>query len=74
MTAQQGGNGFKQRTVYPRISTTVSLPNKEAAASYANELLMTFVPEDIWPLTTITVQEKSEGCFAILVTTDSSDT
>ena len=74
MTAQQGGNESNKRTVYPRISTTVSLANKEAAVLYANELLMTFVPEDIWPLTTITVQEKSEGSFAILVTTDSSGT
>lgn len=74
MTAQQGGSGFKQRTVYPRISTTVSLPSKEDAVSYANELRTTFVPEDIWPLTTITVQEKSEGSFAILVTTGSSAT
>ena len=74
MTAQQGGNVSNKRTVYPRISTTAYLPSKEDAVSYANDLLTTFVPEDIWPLTTITVQEKSEGCFAILVTTDSSGT
>lgn len=70
MTAQQGGGVSKRRTVYPRISTTVSLANKEAAVLYANELLTTFVPEDIWPLTTTTVQEESEGCFSVLITTD----
>ena len=70
MTAQQDGNVSNKRTVYPRISTTVSLPSKEAAVLYANELLTTFVPEDIWPLTTITVQEKSEGSFVILILTE----
>jgi hypothetical protein len=70
MTAQQGGNVSNKRTVYPRISTTVFLKSKEDAVSYANDLLTTFVPEDIWPLTTITVQEKSEGCFAILILTE----
>lgn len=74
MTAQQGGNASKLRTVYPRISTTAFFPSKEAAVSYANDLRKLFVHEDIWPLTTITVQEKSEGCFAIVVTTGSSDT
>lgn len=70
MTHQQGGNASRKRTVYPKISTTVSLANKEAAVLYANELRTTFVPEDIWPLTTITVQEKSEGCFVILILTE----
>lgn len=74
MTPQQGGNASNKRTVYPRISTTVSLANKEAAVLYANVLLRTFVPEDIWPLTTITIQEESEGSFAITVTTASSAT
>lgn len=69
MTHQQDGNGSNKRTVFPVISTTVSLPSKEDAVSYANDLRRLFVPEDIWPLTTITVQDVSEGCFAIRVTT-----
>lgn len=73
MIHPQDGNASKRRTVYPRISTTAYLPSKEDAVSYANELLKTFVPEDIWPWTTIMVQEKYEGCFAIVVTIDSSD-
>ena len=74
MTAQQDGNESNKRTVFPRISTTVSLKSKEDAVSYAKELRSIFVPEDIWPLTTITVTEKSEGSFAILVTTGYSVT
>jgi hypothetical protein len=74
MTPQQGGNASNKRTVFPEISTTVSLANKEAAVLYANELRKLFVPEDIWPLTTITIQEESEGYFAIRVTTAYSDT
>lgn len=71
MIHPQDGNASKQRTVFPEISTTVFLPTKEDAVSYASELRKLFVPKEIWPLTTITVQEGSGGCFVIRVTTGS---
>lgn len=74
MTAQQGGGEYRKRTVYPRISTTVSLANKETAVLYAEELRKLFVPDDISPSITITKLDESEGCSVFRVTIDSSVT
>lgn len=70
MTHQQDGSESKLPTAYPEINITAYSKTKEDAALSAIDLLTKFVPEDIWPWTTITILEESEDSYAIYVTTD----
>lgn len=74
MILPQDGSVFNRPTVYPEINIFASSKTKEEAVSSANELLRKFVPEDIWPLTTITIREKFADFFVIHVTTACLDT
>lgn len=74
MTHQPDGNASKAPTDYPEINIYGYSKSREEAVSSAKEALRKFVPEDIWPSTTITLMEESEGSCAFHVTTACWDT
>lgn len=74
MTALQDGSESNKPTDYPEIRISGYSKNKEDAASFVNEVLTLFVPEDILQSITITEQDVSEDSFVTHVTIDYSGT